>query len=436
MIPTARTFRLGLIPLALILLGQGAPVSVGMAWTVVAAVLTGFVFDAWLAWRRPRLRLQRRTPSQLHVDQPQCIRWDVENRSAFPVAIRLRDVRPAHTHADPPELTATVPAQSRSVLSYQCTPTRRGTVQFGDAVYRVRGPLGLAWIQRVQPARQPVRVLPHLANWKAAELAERRALVRQSGSHRYRWRGSGTLFESLREYSPEDDIRWVDWKATARMQRPISRNYEVERHQQVMLLVDASRMMSTYCGERTKFDAVLEAAVLAMRAVVDQGDSAGLLIFSDQVDAYLHPRRERAQLQTAMDLLYDRHPKLVEPDFESALTLTAVRLHRRSLIIVFTDVTVLEAAQRMAAYLKRLTPRHLPLVATISDDVVTELELTEPQTAEQLYQVAVANELMHQREELLHQLRSAGIEVIDTRSDQIATETIERYFELKRRLRL
>jgi len=435
-IPTAWTLRLGLVPLAVILLGRGAAWSVQLAWAVAALVVAGLLIDAALAWRRPRLRLQRVAPDRLHVDQPHTILWRVENRSPFAVRIRLRDHQPAHARREPQELAATIPPQSLHTLTYQCTPARRGDDRFGNAVYRIRGPLGLAWVERVQPAEHPVRVLPHLAHGKAAELAERRALVRQSGSHRYRWRGSGTIFESLREYSPEDDVRWVDWKATARLQRPISRNYEVERHQQVMLLVDASRMMATYCGTRTKFDAVLEAAVLAMRAVVNQGDAAGLVLFSDRVEAYLHPRRERSRLQAAMELLYDRHPKLVEPDFESALTLTAMRLHRRSLIVLLTDVTVIEAARRMAAYLRRLAQHHLPLVATIADDVVAELERTEPTTAEELYRVAVATELTHQRSELLYQLRATGVEVVDTRADQLATETIERYFELKRRLRL
>src|SRR5207249_1787073 len=148
---------------------------------------------------------------------------------------------------------------SRVNVDYELVPSQRGTTAFGDLIYRVRGPWGLAWRQKRLPARLEIRCLPHLANWKAAELAERRALMRQIGSHRYRWRGSGTLFESLREYSPQDDIRWVDWKATARQSRPISRNYEVDRHQQVILLLDASRAMTTYCGRRTKFDAVLEA---------------------------------------------------------------------------------------------------------------------------------------------------------------------------------
>ena len=144
--------------------------------------------------------------------------------------------------------------------------------------FRVQGRLGLAWRLQRLSAGQAVRCYPHLGNWTAAELATREALVRQSGSHRYRWRGTGTIFESLRDYTTEDDFRWIDWKATARARRPIARNYETERHQQVILLIDSSRMMSTYCGHRTKFDTALEAVILAAHAAVNQGDSVGLLV--------------------------------------------------------------------------------------------------------------------------------------------------------------
>jgi uncharacterized protein (DUF58 family) len=260
--------------------------------------------------------------------------------------------------------------------------------------------------------------------------------MRQAGSHRYRWRGSGTLFESLREYSTQDDIRWVDWKATARQGRPISRNFEADYHQQVVLLVDASRAMTTYCGHRTKFDAVLEAAVLVARAALDQGDALGLVVFADQVDVYLHPRRERAQLTAAMEALYGKQPRLVEPNFEAALTRAAQGSPRRSLIILFTDVTVVEAARRMLPYLRALTPRHLPLVVTIADETLERLELTDPRTAEDFYRLGVANELMFERTVLLEELRRSGAEVLDSPADQVAARAIERYLDLKRRLRL
>ena len=260
--------------------------------------------------------------------------------------------------------------------------------------------------------------------------------MRQSGSHRYRWRGSGTQFESLREYNPEDDIRWIDWKAFARQGRPISRNFESDRHQQILVLVDASRAMTTYTGRRTKFDAVLEAGLLVARAALDQGDAAGLLIFADRVDALLRPRRGRGQMTAFMEHLYDKEPRLAEPDFESALTQAAQCATRRTLVIIFTDVTVTEAARRLLRYLRVLVPRHLPLIVTIADETLESLEQAEPVTATELYRVGVANDLMLERAVLLEEMRRSGAEIIDSPADQVAARTIDRYLDLKRRSRL
>jgi uncharacterized protein (DUF58 family) len=435
-IPARRYLWLALVPLVVLLGGQGAPAAIVAAWILMGLLLVTFVVDGMLAGRRPHLRMYRETPGQLHVDQPHRIAWIVENPNAFPLELLLADRVPEGARADPPVLEVHVPARSRATYPYQLTPSERGMTTFGDLAYRIRGPLELAWAQKRLPARLEIRCLPHLANATAAELAQRRALLRQAGSHRYRWRGAGTAFESLREYSPQDDMRWVDWKATARLSRPISRNFEVERHQQVMLLVDASRALSTFCGERTKFDAMLEAAILLARSALDQGDSLGLVVFADQVDAYLHPRRERAQMTAVIEHLYARRPRLVEPNFEAALTLAATRSARRTLFIILTDVTVIEAARRMLQYLAILSRRHLPLVVTIADETLEENELIEPRTAEEFYRVGVATELMYQRTLLLEELRRSGVEVLDSRADQVATRAIERYLDLKRRLRL
>jgi uncharacterized protein (DUF58 family) len=427
---------LAAIPLAVILGGRGVPGAIALAWGMMGFAVLAFVADGIGAGRRVGLHLHRKTPGQLHVGQPERIAWIVENQSAFPVALKLADRAPDGAVASPSVLEFEAPPRSRSTVEYELVPSERGMAVFGDLDYRIRGLLGLAWSQKRLKAPLELRCLPHLANAKAAELAERRALLRQSGSHRYRWRGAGTSFESLREYSSQDDIRWVDWKATARLGRPISRNFEVERHQQVMLLVDCSRALSTYCGQRTKFDAMLEAAILVARAALDQGDSLGLVVFADQVDAYLHPRRERAQLKAVIEKLYAKQPRLVEPNYELALTLAAKRTSRRTLFILLTDITVIEAARRMMLYLRILAPRHLPLVVTIADETLEQNELFEPRTAGEFYRVGVATELMYERTLLLEELRRSGVEILDSQADQVAARAIERYLELKRRLRL
>jgi len=436
MVPTRRMIGLGCIPIVAALVSAALSVTATLSWSLAGLAFLCFLIDGVLAGRQLGLRMERQSPAQLYVDQPQTISWTVENRSSHGLALQLADGIPSASQARPDILELLVPPGTRTTAHYELVPGRRGPAAFGDLTYRVRGPLGLAWRQRQWPAAMPVRCLPHLADWKTAELAERRALMRQAGSHRYRWRGSGTVFESLREYSPQDDIRWVDWKATARHGAPISRNYEVERHQQVMILVDASRAMTTYCGRRTKFDAVLEAAVLVARAALDQGDALGLLLFADRVEAYLHPRRERAQLTAVMELLFAKQPRLVEPDFESALTRVAQASLRRSLIILFTDVTIVEGTRRMLAYVRNLTPRHLPLVVTIADETLEQMELVEPRTVEEFYRTGVANELMFERAVLLEELHRGGAEVLDSPADQVAARAIERYLDLKRRLRL
>lgn len=435
-IPSRRFIWLAGVPAILIILGRGEPGAIWLAWALLGLLVTAFVCDGVLAAKRPRVRFDRDAPGQLHVDQPDRIGWIVENQSGFPLSLQLADRVPEGSHANPDVLNVNVPPRSRTTFHYELIPAERGLVAFGDLDYRIAGPLRLAWVQKRVPARQEIRCLPHLANAKAAELAERRALLPQAGSHRYRWRGAGTSFESLREYSSQDDIRWVDWKATARLGRPISRNFEIERHQQVMLLVDASRALTTYCGQRTKFDAMLEAAILVASAALGQGDGLGLVVFADDVDTYLHPRRERAQLKAVIENLYARKPRLVEPNYELALTLAAKRNARRTLFILLTDITVIEAARRMQLYLRILTPRHLPLVVTIADETLEHNELLEPRTTQEFYRVGVATELMYERTLLLEELRRSGVEVLDSRADQVAARAIERYLDLKRRLRI
>jgi uncharacterized protein (DUF58 family) len=435
-IPARRLVWLTVVPPILILLGRAEPGAIWAAWALLGVLVTAFVADGVLAATRPRVRFYRETPGQLHVDQADRIGWIVENSSGFPLALELADQAPQGARALPEVLKVSVAPRSRMIFHYEIIPAERGVTRFGDLDYRIGGPLGLAWVQKRLPASLEIKCLPHLANAKSAELAERRALLPQAGSHRYRWRGAGTAFESLREYSTQDDIRWVDWKATARAGRPISRNFEIERHQQVMVLVDASRALTTFCGERTKFDAMLEAAILVASAALGQGDGLGLLVFADNVDTYLHPRRERAQLKAVIENLYAKKPRLVEPNYELALTLAAKRNVRRTLFILLTDVTVIEAARRMQLYLRILTPRHLPLVVTIADETLEQNELLEPRTAEEFYRVGVATELMYERTLLLEELRRAGVEVLESRADQVASRAIERYLDLKRRLRI
>ncbi len=435
-VPTRRFYWLAIAPLLVILAGKGDPSALRVAWIVMGVAAAGLALDGLFAHLRAQPVFERIAPNRLFLDQPEKIAWIVVNSSNSALKLVLADSVPESCRAEPSTFRLEAPPRSRQEIHYDLVAHERGEAEFGDLAYRIQGPIGLAWAQKRSPAPLSLFCLPYLAGAKAAELAERRALLRQAGSHRYRFRGAGTSFESLREYSPQDDIRWVDWKATARLSRPISRNFEIERHQQVLILVDSSRAMTTYCGRRTKFDAMLEAAILVARSALSQGDGLGLLAFSDQVENYLHPRREAVQLKAVIESLHARQPRLVEPNYEAALTLAAKRNLKRTLVILLTDLTVTEAARRMLLYLRLLYPRHLPLVVTIADETIEQEELAIPRTALDFYRLGVACELSYERALLMEQLRRSGVEVLESRADQVAIRTIERYLDLKRRLRL
>jgi uncharacterized protein (DUF58 family) len=159
-------------------------------------------------------------------------------------------------------------------------------------------------------------------------------------------------------------------------------------------------------------------------------------VFSDRVETCLQPCRERRQLGAYLAQLYARFPSLVEPDFESAINRVAARNRRRCLVVLFTDLTSRESAQRMAAQMMMLVPRHVPLVVTIADETLRALEQAVPQRPHEVYAVGVANQLANEREETLRLLRARGAEILEAAADALAVQVIERYLDLKRRVRL
>jgi uncharacterized protein (DUF58 family) len=438
-LPTRRFFWIIWLGPLLILLAGGADWAEMPATSIFVATCALALIDGALARFNPRLELARIVADNLYVGRSQPVEWQLTNRSPFDLAVALRDRIPAGCEIEASSISrgdlleATVPASSLATLRYSIVPRERGDGSFGDLVYRVRGPLGLALAQRTVAAARPVRMLPEFANWKAAEIAVQRALTRQIGIHRHRFRGTGTIFESLRDYGVADDVRWIDWRATARAQRPITRNFETERHQNVLLLLDGSRMMATFCGNRTKFDAALEGVLLLARAALDLGDQVGLMLFSDKVDTYFHPRRDRQEVGRYLNALYNRFPRLVEPDFEGALGLAAARNQRRSLVLVFTDLTDIDSANRLVERLRAMVPAQVPVVVTIDDDALRDLEERTPQSPEEVYRIGVASQLAWEREEVFARLRASGVTSLHVAADKLAAAAIEQYLQVKRR---
>jgi uncharacterized protein (DUF58 family) len=265
------------------------------------------------------------------------------------------------------------------------------------------------------------------------ELLGRRAHLLRTGLHALRRRGEGRTFESLRDYVQGDEFRHIDWKATARRQKPMVREYELERHQNVFLMVDAGRMMTAQIGEITKLDCAVNAALLVAYAAVGQGDKVGLLVFADEVQAYLPPRGGTRQIRQILDALGGVHASLVEPDYGLAFRYLAARRVQRALVPVFTDLVDARASSRLLRHVAALVPRHLPLLVAIADPTLERYAETATAAVNAVYRQAVARDLLAERAEALRGITARGGLALDVPPERLNLAVVNRYLEVKRR---
>jgi uncharacterized protein (DUF58 family) len=262
----------------------------------------------------------------------------------------------------------------------------------------------------------------------------RRGLRREAGLRHTRRRGEGTSFESLREYVRGDDPRKLDWKASARHDKLITRQYEVERSRTVLLLVDAGRWMTAEVSGLTRLDHVLNACVLLAHVAALRDDRVGLLAFAEKIHAYVPPVKGRAAVERIVDATLDVEPRLVESDYERAFAELAARHRKRSLVVLFTDVLSKDASRIVADEMRRHARRHAVLLVTLRDPEIDTLADAEPANASAAYEQAAAEDLLLERDQALARMRRDGLHVLDVDPRRLGPALVERYLDLKARL--
>jgi len=257
---------------------------------------------------------------------------------------------------------------------------------------------------------------------------------RDAGTKPIRKLGEGRLFESLREWVPGDDLRHIDWKATAKRGKVITRQYEAERRQQVLLVLDTGRLMTAdVAAGVARLDFAVQAALELAYAAAQHDDNVGIMTFADGVQHFVAPERGRAGVRRVMDVLAEVQPKLVEPDYPGAFRYLAARNRKRALTVLFTDVIDRFASDALVANVATLRPRHLPLAVTLRNPELDAAAMRRPATPRDAFRKAAAEELLHAREEALGHMRRAGVLVIDVTPQRAAQAVVAKYLDLKRR---
>lgn len=424
---------IGLLLLAAPLLaGAGfAPILRWVALSYIVAVGALLLFDWRLAETTSRFELERQHDARLSLGADNAIELILNNRGQRPLKFWVRDEPPERFKTEVGILKGEVAGHHEWRETYHVQPIRRGDYEFGDLNIRWQGPLALILRQRRFETADTVKVYPNLLNVRRYDLLLRRNRLQEIGLRHTRMFGEGTEFERLREYLPDDQYSRIDWKATARRHRPVTVEYQTERSQNVVAVVDTGRMMQSPVNAIAKLDYVINAVLLLAYVATGKGDKIGLMTFADDVGQFVAPRQGRGQFYRMLEMLYAVEPQPVEPDYRKALSYLALKQRKRSLVVIFTDLSGGVSMQMLVSHVSVLARRSLPLVVTISDPDIQAASTQTPEDSLSVYQRAAATRMLDERRVVLDTLKRQGVLTLDVAANQLSIAVINRYLELK-----
>jgi uncharacterized protein (DUF58 family) len=413
--PTVRTAAI-LAAIALVAL----LVPVWAAAAAVIALVAAAAADAWTV----------REPPALERVLPQVLSRGVG--TPFAVAARSPDRRRVLLRQPAIAALELDPDSGVDELVGMVTPLRRGRHRLPAVASASVGPLGLARVNHPWAEPTPVRVYPDLVSAHASILRLRRELAGHAGRLPRGPLGLGTAFESIRDYTPDDDIRQLNWPATARLGRPMSNQYRVERDRELVCLLDAGRLMAAPIGERTMLDASLDAVTLLALAADELGDRCGAIAFDETVRRAVVPAHRSGR--RVIEALFDLEANAVDSDFEGAFR--RVGRSRRALVAVFTDLVDEAAARSLIEALPMLARRHAVLVVSAADPALGGAVILAPETALEAARSLVALDVLAARAAAAARLRRAGATVIQAPATELPERCLRAYLEAKARARL
>ena len=431
MIPARRTYGLlifGVAIAAIVAIVWDDQTRVA-AWLIALLIWNGLILGLaiWDSRRVSRVRVERSALSKLSIGRDNAVSLSVEAGQS--AEVQIYDHYPIEFGVSQMPLAAKLSNNSTQELLYTVHPTLRGEYLWGAIQVRQLSPWRLAWHDWKIPQDQKVAVYPDLIGLRS--LSSRLTLQSSGSIRRARRLGIGTEFAELRDYGTGDDLRFIDWKATARRGQPLVRVLEPEQEQTLIILLDRGRLMTANVKGLSRFDWGLNATLSLALAGLHRGDRVGVGVFDRQLHTWIPPERGQPHLTHLIERLTPIQPEIIEPDYLGAVTALTNQQTRRALVVLITDIVDITASAELLAALGRLTPRYLPFCVTLRDPQVDRQANAVTEDVPSTYARAVALDLLAQRQVAFAELKRKGVLVLDAPANQITEQLIDRYLQLK-----
>ncbi|MBZ5739616.1 DUF58 domain-containing protein [Nocardioides mangrovi] len=423
----------GRVPL-LLLLGVAAVVlrpEQGTVWLWVLAVLLLVAVDLALAPSPATVVVERPPVGTVRLGHPASTRLLVGNQGRRRVRGVLRDSWQPSAGPEGDRHRLALAPGARAVLQTTLLPRRRGDLRALGVTVRLRGPLGLAARQRTRPVPGTLRSLPPFESRK--HLPSRLARLRElDGRAAVRVRGQGTEFDSLREYVRGDDVRSIDWRASARNRTVVVRTWQPERDRRVVLVLDTSRTSAGRVGDVPRLDSAMDAALLLAALAARAGDRVDFVAGDRRVRSRVRAARSRGVAGTLQEAMADLEPVIVEADWAALAGAVTGLGRQRALVVLLTPLEPSAVEEGLLPVLPALTAHHRVVVASVRDPALEQLAAAHG-TLDEVYDAAAAHRSLGRRLHTAGMLRALGVDVVDADAEQLPPALADHYLALKAR---
>ncbi len=399
-------------------------------YLLVAAVLT----DIILLFRvRLGLQGERITPDKLSNGDENEIRISVQSFYTLPISLRIFDELPHQFQKRDLEFNTSLHSGEEKIIQYLLRPVKRGEYSFGAVNILVQSPLNLISRRFRFSSDKMVPVYPSYLQMRKYELLAISQRLTETGIKKIRRIGHNQEFELIKEYISGDDIRTVNWKATARKSRLMVNQYQDERSQQIYSLIDKGRVMQMPFNGLSLLDYAINASLVISNIAIKKSDKAGLITFQDKIGSVLSASRLNNQMATIQEVLYNQKTAFLETDYSVLYTTIRRSISQRSLLLLFTNFESVYSLQRQLPYLINLAKQHLLVVIFFENTELKSLIEKKAKNLKEVYHKALAERFSFEKKMIVKELQKVGIQSILTPPEKLTVNTINKYLELKAR---
>ena len=410
------------------------PVLFGITQMLFFVFILMILVDGIMLYRPKKgIFARREAPERLSNGDENPLSIYLENHYDFPVQIQIIDEIPFQFQKRDLMFRTALQSAETQILEYTLRPTKRGEYSFGAVNVYVKSPIRLLKRRYQFSQDKMVIVYPSFLQLRAYELMAISNRLTELGVKKIQKIGQSQEFEQIRQYVQGDDVRNINWKATARRNDLMVNAFQEEKSQNVYCLIDKGRVMQMPFDGLSLLDYAINATLVLSNIAIYKQDKAGVITFSDRMGQVLLADRKAGQMTKILDVLYKQKTRFLETDYEALYVHTKTYIRQRSLFLLFTNFETVTSMRRQLPYFRKLAKNHLLIIVFFENTELRALLDKPVNTTEKIYLKTIAEKYFYEKQQIIKELGQFGIQALLTAPQNLTVNTVNKYLELKSR---